>query len=171
MQIVVVSDTHGDRTILEQILTYAPEAAAYFYCGDSELPASDPLWQTYHVVAGNMDFDSDYPLTDTEVLASVTVFMTHGHRFNVNFTLDPLIAAAQAAKADIALFGHTHQLGVEMHDGILVLNPGSIAQPRGEFANLHGTYALIDITPTAFTVTYHTRDGQTVAKLTRRFSR
>jgi len=170
MQILAVSDTHGDAAILQRLLDRHPNLDGYFYAGDSELAANNPLFATYHAVAGNMDFDPDFPLTVTETIDGVTVFMTHGHRYGVNFGLGDLVAAGQDAHANIILFGHTHQLGVEMHDGMLVLNPGSISQPRGAFAHLGGTYALITATPTAFDVSYRTRDGQT-ADLDRHFDR
>ncbi|WP_461225008.1 metallophosphoesterase family protein [Lacticaseibacillus suihuaensis] len=171
MKLVVVSDTHGDRAILETILRQQPGAAGYFYAGDSELTAADPLFDTFRAVAGNMDFDPDFPLTVTATIQGLTVFETHGHRFGVNFGLGQLIEAAQAAKAQVALFGHTHQLGCEVHDGILLVNPGSISQPRGQFASLRGTYAVIDVTEAAFTVTYYLRDGQPAPGLQRRFTR
>lgn len=61
MKILAVSDTHGDRAILETILKQQPDLDGYFYAGDSELPADDSLFQTYHAVEGNMDFDPNFP--------------------------------------------------------------------------------------------------------------
>ncbi|WP_225046676.1 YfcE family phosphodiesterase [Lacticaseibacillus kribbianus] len=171
MKIVAVSDTHGDRQILLDILGFEPDAAAYFYVGDSEFAADDAVFNTYRAVRGNMDFDQGFPLSLTATIAGTTVFAAHGHRLGVNYQLDDLIAAAGAANADIALFGHTHQLGCEMHQGMLVLNPGSISQPRGQFASLRGTYAVITVTSAAFTVTYHTRDGKAAPGLERTFTR
>ncbi|MCI1987046.1 MAG: metallophosphoesterase [Lactobacillus sp.] len=171
MKLVVVSDAHGDAAILQTILTQQPDADGYFYCGDSELAASDPLFKTYRAVSGNMDIDPDFPLTVTASLSGVRVWMTHGHRFNVNFTLAPLLAAGKDAQADIILFGHTHQLGVEQVEAQLVLNPGSISQPRGRYAGLGGTYAVITVTPTQFTVQYLTRAGQPVPELAFHFQR
>lgn len=172
MRLVVVSDTHGDKQILRMIAKQQqPNADGYFYCGDSELPASDEIFETYQPVTGNMDFDDGFPLTRTAQYPDLKVFMTHGHRFNVNWTLDVLIQAGRDANADLVLFGHTHQLGVEQRDGMVILNPGSISQPRGEFAPLHGTYATVDFDAKTITVQFHTRDGQVVDKLTRSFTR
>ena len=172
MRLVVVSDTHGDKQILRMIAKQQqPDADGCFYCGDSELPADDEIFETYQPVTGNMDFDPAFPLTRTADFPGLKVFMTHGHRFNVNWTLDVLIQAGREAHADLVLFGHTHQLGVEQHDHMIVLNPGSISQPRGEFAPLHGTYATVDFDDKTITVQFHTRDGQVVDKLTRTFTR
>lgn len=171
MKLVAVSDTHGDHAILEEILTQQPEADAYFYAGDSEMTADDPIFQRYQAVRGNMDFDVGFPLTLTQTIAGVTVFMAHGHLFGVGFSLTKLLDAAQAAEAQVAIFGHTHVLGVEMHRGMLVLNPGSISQPRGEFANLGGTYAVIESTPRQFRVSYYLRNGKPAPDLARTFTR
>ncbi|WP_179395994.1 metallophosphoesterase [Lacticaseibacillus absianus] len=171
VRLIAVSDTHGDREILATILTQQPGADAYLYAGDAELSATDPLFDTYQAVRGNMDFDAGFPYTRTLDVAGVRVFLTHGHRYGVNYQLEELVEAGQAANADLVVFGHTHQLGVEQHAGMVLLNPGSISQPRGQFASLHGTYAVIDVTPTAITVTYHLRDGALAPDLQRTFAR
>lgn len=169
MKILAVSDTHGDRDILAAILKQQPNLDGYFYAGDSELPANDPLFKTYRAVAGNMGFDPDFPMTVTATIDNTTIFMTHGHRFGVNFGLDKLVAAGEAAHARLVIFGHTHQLGVEEHAGMIVLNPGSISQPRGQFANLGGTYATVTFTSDQIHVDFLKRDGSIVAPLSRDF--
>lgn len=175
MQIIAVSDTHGDAKILADILQRHPNLAGYFYAGDSELAAADPLFQTYQAVTGNMDFDPAFPETVTARVgsgaAAATVFMAHGHRYGVNFTMNDIALAGQAAGADLVIFGHTHELGVEQHAGMVLLNPGSISQPRGEFTQLGGTYAVVTIDATSITVEYRQRDGRVVPKLTRKFPR
>lgn len=171
MKLVAVSDTHGDHQILEDILTQQPDADAFFYAGDSEFAASDAIFDHYLAVRGNMDFDQGFPLTRTIAVSGLTVFLTHGHRLLVGTTLKLLIESAEKAHAQVAIFGHTHQLGVEMHQGILVLNPGSISQPRGEFAALGGTYAVIEASAAQFTVTYYLRNGQPAPELKRTFRR
>lgn len=67
------------------------------------------------------------------------------------------------------IFGHTHQLGVEEHAGMIVLNPGSISQPRGQFANLGGTYAIVTFTSDQIHVDFLKRDGSIVVPLSRDF--
>ena len=60
--IIVMSDSHGDRAIVEEIKTYyLGKVDAIFHNGDSELPSDDEVWQGIYVVAGNMDFYGGYP--------------------------------------------------------------------------------------------------------------
>lgn len=169
MELVIVSDTHGDRAILESIQQQHPHADAYLYAGDSELAASDSIFETYQAVQGNMDFDA-FPMTRTIEVAGITVFMTHGHRFGVNFDLTQLIAAGQEVGAQLIVFGHTHQLGVERHDNMVVLNPGSISQPRGQFADIGGTYAVVTGDRHALNVQYLNRQSQVQPGLSRTFT-
>ena len=58
-----------------------------------------------------------------------TLFITHGHRHSVKSNLMVLSYRAKEVGADIACFGHSHQLGAEMVNGTLFINPGSIRLP------------------------------------------
>ncbi|MGY3749542.1 metallophosphoesterase [Vagococcus acidifermentans] len=169
MKYLVVSDNHGDRGILTDLLnTYQGKVDYMFHCGDSELSSTDDLWQHFHVVKGNTDYADDFPLTQTVDTGMDKVFLTHGHRYSVNMTLGDLMFAAAEVDADICLFGHTHKLGVEMMGDVLYLNPGSILSPRGAYRHLR-TYAIIESLPDSYEVSYYTRNHQEAAELRRTF--
>lgn len=170
MRLLVVSDTHGDDLILQELLVMYPNLAGYFYCGDSELSETNPLFKTYRAVVGNMDWDQNFPLTLTTTIEGTRIFMTHGHRFGVNFGLDDLVTAGQQAGAKLVFYGHTHVALAQQHQGMVVVNPGSISQPRGALRTTGGTYALIDVTPDAVTVQYGSRHGL-LPELTQTFKR
>lgn len=159
MKYLVVSDNHGDRKILVELLQrYKGEVDYFFHCGDSELNPKDKLWNSYLVVKGNCDYTDGYPIRLVTKTGIDTVLMTHGHFANVKFGLTQLSLQAQEAQANLALFGHTHQLGCEMDKGILFLNPGSISQPRGEIRI--PAYAIIESTAAHFEVQYYRRDHE-----------
>ena len=69
------------------------------------------------------------------------IFITHGHGYGVKSSCDPLVKAALAQGADVALFGHTHEALSTQRDGIFLVNPGSVSRARqgGE------SYAVIDL--------------------------
>ena len=172
MRLVVVSDSHGDRAILEQLQAhYQGQTVTFLHCGDSELQATDPLFKQMLVVQGNMDWPDQFPEQVTPQINELSVFMTHGHRYGVNFDLTQLLLAGQAAAANLILYGHTHQLACESHQDVLLLNPGSIAQPRGQFQSLGGTYAVIDVTDTHYQVQYYNRQFEPVPQLKFNFKR
>lgn len=81
-----------------------------------------------------------------------TIFATHGHKFNAE-NLPPLKAG------DVVLHGHTHIPIWEEHEGIYVLNPGSVTIPK---ANSKRGYMLLE----DGTFTWKTLDGQTYHTLT-----
>ncbi|MGX7199121.1 YfcE family phosphodiesterase [Enterococcus nangangensis] len=171
MQFLVVSDNHGDREILVEIVAHwQGKVDGFFHCGDSELPSSDPLWRNFNgFVSGNCDFDRGYLNEAVVKMGDETIFISHGHLTNVRVDLTTLLLKAQAAKATIALFGHTHMIGCERHDGILFLNPGSIAQPRGPLA--YHSYAIIEASGDNYQVQYYNRQHEVIPQLHFNFKR
>lgn len=57
--------------------------------------------------------------------------------------LERLIEEAKLRKADIAFYGHTHRPLIELRDGIMVINPGSLSYPRQE--GKVPTYVVMEI--------------------------
>ncbi|GKT03467.1 YfcE family phosphodiesterase [Furfurilactobacillus sp. WILCCON 0119] len=172
MRLLVVSDSHGDREILVRLQQqFAGTIDGWFHCGDSELAADDVLWQTMHVVGGNMDVDPAFLDQELVTIGDQRVFLTHGHLYHIKRDLTALALAARQEQATLVCFGHSHELGVVENAGTLFLNPGSISQPRGQYADLGGTFALVDVLPTHTEVRFCTRDGQVVPALTVTFPR
>ena len=166
MKYLVVSDNHGDRDVLVDIVsTWEKKVDGMFHCGDSELKDSDVLWNKLVVVAGNCDYQPNFKKDVSLSIESDRVYMTHGHLFNVNMGLTQLSFAAKEQEATLCFYGHTHKLKAEMVDGILYLNPGSISQPRGMYSHLK-TYAIVESTDDAIRVDFYTRDHQIVSELT-----
>ena len=94
--IIVMSDSHGDRAIVEEIRNhYIGKVDAIFHNGDSELPSDDEVWQGIQVVAGNMDFYDGYPERLVTDLAGTIIAQTHGHLFHINFSFQKLDLWAQ----------------------------------------------------------------------------
>ena len=110
MKYLIVSDNHGDRNILVEIVNrYVDRVDHMFHCGDSELKANDELWEHFTVVTGNCDYDPGYKKEQVVSIGDDVIYMTHGHLSNVRFGLTMLSLQAQEAGANIALFGHIHQ--------------------------------------------------------------
>lgn len=159
MKYLVVSDNHGDRDVLVDIAnTYRSKVDKMFHCGDSELEPTDIIWNDFIVVKGNCDYNPEFPAAIVEETSEDTIFMTHGHLANVRLGLTTLALQAEEVNATMALFGHTHEIGCEMHNHILFLNPGSISQPRGPIQLK--SYAIIESTAATFDVQYFGRDHQ-----------
>lgn len=143
MRILVVSDTHGDLYSFKKAIEAQRSAEIIIHCGDSkdELDEIRMMYPDKCVIAvkGNCDFSSTLPLIEQRVIENKKLFITHGHMYNAKFTLYNLCCAARESKADIVIFGHTHNAVADYDDGLYILNPGSL--------NGYGaSYAYIDIT-------------------------
>ncbi|WP_159547799.1 metallophosphoesterase [Streptococcus halichoeri] len=168
--IIVMSDSHGDRAVVEDIKAkYINQVDAIFHNGDSELLACDPLWQGIFVVAGNCDYDSDYPATQTISLGQDRIIQTHGHLQHINFTWDRLGYLAQEAQATLCLYGHLHRPAAWQSQGTVFINPGSVAQPRGEVSEK--LYAYITLTDEKIAVDFYTLNHTLYPQLSKEFRR
>lgn len=160
----MVSDNHGDRYILSELIDiYQDEMDELIHCGDSELSPSDSVWDALNTVKGNMDFTDGYPVTRVEEAAGETLFITHGHLHRVKSTFDQVVREAKEAGARFAFYGHTHEPAIDIQDGVCLINPGSISQPRGR--NTHKTYALIDLTERQLSIRYFDENHNEVKTL------
>lgn len=164
LRVLAVSDNHGNRSILtELIAVYKDDVDAFIHCGDSELSPADEVWNTMAVVRGNMDFTNEYPLTEVIRVGAELFFVTHGHRHQVKLNFDLMANEAKEVGARVAFYGHTHVPAVDQQEGIFLINPGSISQPRGSLP--YKTYAVIDIKEGQLAVRYYTEDHDEIPEL------
>lgn len=138
VELLVVSDTHGDAGALVRALLWAKarSISAMAFLGDG-LPDLQRAFAraSFHprccAVRGNGDYDPDVPFLRTLDVGGRILLATHGHMNAVQDTLDSLVFAAKMAGAEAALFGHTHVPFLAEYRGILAVNPGSLSRPRG----------------------------------------
>lgn len=145
MRLAVISDTHGRSSLIYRVLRRESEAKEVFFLGDvvSDVKKIMPEFpdRVFHIVHGNCDYFSDYPLFDIAEYKNVSVFFTHGHRYGVKSGVDGMLSAAKGVGASIALYGHTHIASAVYKDGVYLINSGSLALPRDG----KPSYAVIDI--------------------------
>lgn len=136
MRFLVLSDTHGDRTQMVRALDYleALRADALLHLGDYAADAdflARELRIPARAVSGNCDaFRSMRPTEEAFECEGVRILLTHGHRYGVKEDLQRLTYAALERACAVALFGHTHEPFLAREQGVLLLNPGSLCQPR-----------------------------------------
>ena len=148
MKILVMSDSHGRRDLVMKCIQQHPDVQVVMHLGDlvrdiADMEQSFPDKRFYYV-RGNCDFGSDVPAERLVTLEGTGILLTHGHAHGVKYGPEGLVGCARKKEAKIALFGHTHVPCNEYHNGIYVLNPGSLAQPRDCSRASSG---LIEITP------------------------
>lgn len=147
MRILVISDSHGRKREVEEVLYLHSAARDVIFLGDGlrdleDLPYIFPDHRFYKV-AGNCDLFSDEKLYQIIKLGGKQIFFTHGHAFGVKSGLERFEAMARGLGVDIALYGHTHIPYTKYADGMYIMNPGALT-PSGDGKVCYG---IIDITP------------------------
>lgn len=145
-RILIVSDTHGRLRNFQEMLRRAGTPDRLIHLGDSEGQhrkieelANCPV----DIVRGNCDYSQELPREKEILIGDYRVFLTHGHRYQANFGTETLVDAGLSRKADIVMFGHTHVPLLQQRRGIMLVNPGSLSQPRQDgFAY---TYILMEL--------------------------
>ncbi len=151
LKVLVMSDTHGDAFVIDQVIKNVGLVDAIFHCGDSELDVQHESLQSIHIVRGNCDMDSSFPNEVITEIKGTKIYMTHGHLFQVKDTMIPIKLRAQEVGTDVVLFGHSHLLGAEILNGTLFLNPGSLTFPRGRKEK---SYAIVEKSVSRWTLTF-----------------
>ncbi len=144
MKALVFSDTHGNFIDMNEAVSKHRDCEIIIHCGDGEQQIEDiklayPDKMVINV-CGNCDWCSNVVATQYFSIFNKKIMVTHGHNYNVKYSLDKLIAQAKKENCDIVCFGHTHNAVNEYIDGLYVFNPGSCSR-------YNGSYGIIDITP------------------------
>lgn len=153
--IAIFSDTHSSdgHELRGEALAAAREADVVIHAGDftsvAALEAFQSECEVLYAVHGNAD---ESAVRDR--LPTSRIVEAGGIRFAVTHRRDGgatgLAMFGRSKGADVVVSGHSHRPGVVETDDILLLNPGSHAQPRGNrpgFAVLedHGDELLGEI--------------------------
>ncbi|RCX17499.1 hypothetical protein DFR58_10744 [Anaerobacterium chartisolvens] len=147
MKILVISDTHGDTDKAEEVIRSYRDIDLIIHLGDyfrdaQKLAALFPQIPMEYIY-GNSDFMiGDVVAEKTLRYEGKIIFITHGHRYSVKWDYDKLHKKAEEINADLLLFGHTHVGDKVEKNGYILLNPGSISDPREDSGR---SYALVSI--------------------------
>ena len=126
----IISDTHG--TLPAAVHDALAGVDHILHAGDvgpvdiiTELEAIAPVT----AVRGNTDFAIDLPETRLVEFGG-NKFLIH-HIVDFPVRSQTMLALLTEEQPQIVIFGHTHMPCNERLDGVLYLNPGSPATPRG----------------------------------------
>lgn len=145
MKVLVISDTHGNAIRAFTAHARTEPVDAIIHLGDGS-PDADMLREALDIpvinVAGNCDPGSSAPRELLWECEGKRILLTHGDVYQVKSGLAKLRQRALEVGADAVLFGHTHQAFYENDSGLLMINPGTLAN-HGH----HRSYAVLNITP------------------------
>lgn len=135
--LAVISDSHGSRAAISSFDRQARIVDAIVHLGDGieDLKYLSRLAgiETF-AVKGNCDRGGLIPGDLEETFGGIKFFICHGDQYRVKRDLTTLSMKAQSVGADVALFGHTHELIIYRDGGVLFVNPGALKD---------GTFAII----------------------------
>ncbi len=137
MKALVISDSHGATGILRDLLVLVEQQGkpdALIYCGDGiydVLPYRQYSLR-FWAVRGNCDLSAprDIPAERQERLQGVQVFIAHGNGYHAKRGPQTLCYRAQELGAQVVCYGHSHRPLNEWLQGVLMLNPGALADGR-----------------------------------------
>lgn len=145
MKLLILSDSHNSIERLNKLLPLIEsDIDIIIHAGDNfrdSVYLKERSKKPVIGVIGNCDFEN----TDREIdfeLEGVKFFLTHGHRYSVKYGPDVLASKGQELGVDIAIYGHTHIKDDSYVGGVLVLNSGSLSQPRD---GSRGSYVVMDV--------------------------
>ena len=165
--LAIVSDTHvpdREETIPERFRDLLREADHAVHAGDFTDPEvlADvrELAGDLTAVHGNMDQTGsgpgalDLPETDAVTVGGVTFAVTHGTVRSLEAWDDAVAGVAREVGGDpvVGVGGHTHQVRDVVHDGVRLLNPGSVT---GAAPAERATMLTVTVTAGELDVTVH----------------
>ncbi len=140
VQVLVMSDSHGNEQAIRKALAKEPQVTAVIHLGDGAAEARRVAGEDsrpWHIVRGNCDVGEAAPVNAVVSVGGAKLYLTHGYAERVKSGLLTLTYTAREKDVTAALYGHTHIPDVTFHDGVMLLNPGSISGTE--------TYAVLEI--------------------------
>ncbi|MCF0228944.1 MAG: YfcE family phosphodiesterase [Parasporobacterium sp.] len=149
VKILVLSDSHGRKSILSDIIAEHADVNEIVFLGDGErdfeaalaecniAPYGNNTSVNVTQVKGNCDLFSREAVTLVREFGGVRFLITHGYDQHVKRGLDELAAHAGAMNCRVALYGHTHIKKRTEKGGVVMINPGSAAD---------GNYCVVEVT-------------------------
>jgi uncharacterized protein len=149
MRIAILSDTHDNIWVLEQLLA-GLQADTLLFCGDFCAPFSlaqiaEGFRGPVHVVFGNNDGDK---LLMSQIASRFSHVTLHGDLAELELDGRKVVvshypqigrALARSGVYDLVCYGHNHESTVEQVGSTVLVNPGEV---MGRFGR--STYAVYD---------------------------
>lgn len=145
VKILVLSDSHGSRSVLKRICDMHKDADYIFFAGDglTDVFTVTSGMRGEHVnVYGNCDFLKKDATREAIVqVEGFSFWLCHGDAYGVKSSFEKLKQKALELCADVAVFGHTHIpaeicIPLKKRKYMYLFNPGSVSE---------GSFGLISI--------------------------
>ncbi len=146
MRVLIVSDTHRKNESFMEVVAKESPLDLVIHCGDvegAEYTIANAAGCESIIVMGNNDFFADLPREVETQIGNYKVMITHGHAYRVNAGNEMLKDEARARGMDIVMYGHTHRPVIDIEEGLVTINPGSLSYPRQD--GRKPTYVMMEL--------------------------
>lgn len=136
MKILVFSDSHGNEDnmirAVERERPFTLDAIVHLGDGWRDAEALHRLYPRIPLeqVPGNCDLGRFEERERVVFFGDCRVLLCHGHTLGVKSSLLRASYEARERGAQALLYGHTHIPHIDCHDGLWLVNPGSIGDHR-----------------------------------------
>jgi putative phosphoesterase len=126
--------------------------------------AMPPLPRSF-IVRGNMDYSRDYNFSEQIQLDEIKFLLMHGTQLSPRGNINDFLKILHETEADVGVHGHTHEAAVDLVEGKLFLNPGTISGATGGYSGLApASFMELDVRGSSIDLTLHSTDWQVVKK-------
>lgn len=139
MKLLIVSDSHGSAAgMLRAVEKEQPDVLIHLGDGWRDVERVREQYPALPIeqVPGNCDIGRWESAERLCFFGEHAVFLCHGHTLGVKQSLLRASSAAKERGAEVLLFGHTHQPLLDFHNGLWLMNPGSIGAYRPTYGVL-----------------------------------
>jgi putative phosphoesterase len=124
--------------------------------------AMPPLPRSF-IVRGNMDYGRDYKFSEQIQLDDIKFLLIHGTQLSPRGNIKEFLKVLYETGADVGVHGHTHEAAVDLVEGRLFLNPGTISGATGGYSGLApASFMELDVRGASIALTLHYTDWQVV---------
>lgn len=143
MKIGIVSDTHGNMEILENVATWMArrqKVTTLYHLGDDfdDTAKLGDLFSEVVQVPGIYDErykNGSLPAKQFEMVLGISLLLVHSFEKDVK--------KEDILRSDILVYGHTHKEELRLSDGRLFMNPGHLKGPLDK--NMPPTFGMLTI--------------------------
>lgn len=139
MKVAIVSDTHGDINVIEQIKTLIKDSDIFIHLGDDiddfKIISNGFNGEAYSVL-GNCDYGKSGQIEEIVKIGDKKFLITHGHKYRVKYGLDSIYYRGLELGVDGVIFGHTHRKIALKEENMWIINPGSPSIPKDGEASI-----------------------------------
>jgi putative phosphoesterase len=152
-EVLVAGDAVYEYRLSNEVVERVREIGAQYVLGNHEMvllsPAGAPARARPEVRAGNLEFLATVPTRLELTMGGRRLLMVHGSPWEPynDYLYESSAGWARCDEedlADILVLGHTHVPMAARKGRTLVVNPGSVSEPRGPDPDRRGSYAIID---------------------------